>query len=92
MRTTVNIHDGLLETAKERARDRGVTLGDVVERALQSYLLGAEPETAQSVPPLAVFRGRTGVAPGVDLSTNAGLHEAMFAEEDAVQAGRETRG
>lgn len=87
MRTTVNIHDGLLETVKQRARERGLTLGDVIEDALQRYLLEVD-EPVEAGPPLPVFQGGGGVAPGVDLSTNAGLHEAMYAEEDAALAAQ----
>lgn len=85
MRTTVNIHDGLLETVKARAKDEGRTLGDVIEEALRAYLWRVE-EPPASGPPLPVFEGGAGVMPGVDLTTNAGLHEVMYAEEDARSA------
>lgn len=81
MRTTVNIHDGLLETAKQRARAEGKTLGDVVEEALQRYLLSAKTPIEKG-PPLPVFRGGTGMAPGIDPMSNESLYEAMYAEED----------
>lgn len=90
MRTTVNVHDGLLETAKRRAQERGVTLGDLVEEALRRHLLAADAPMP-AAPPLPVFRGRGGVRPGVDLTTNAGLYDAMHAEEDAVTAARVRR-
>lgn len=87
MRTTVNIHDGLLETVKQRAHERGQTVGDVLEEALQYYLTLPAP-TLDAPAELPVFEGRPGVRPGVDLSTNAGLDEAMYAEEDAAHAER----
>lgn len=86
MRTTVNIHDGLLETVKQRAKEQGTTLGDVIEEALQRYFLELEADEAAAGPPLPVFQGPLGLAPGVDLSTNAGLYEVMHAEEDAKVA------
>ena len=87
MRTTVNLDDGLLATVKGLAQDRGQTLGDVLEAALQHYLGTAAAQ--RNVPvELPVFQGRLGVRPGVDLRTNAGLSEAMNAEEDAKMARR----
>jgi hypothetical protein len=83
MRTTVNIHDGLLETVKRRAQEEHRTLGDVIEEALRAYLTPSESRTG---PPLKVFDGPLGVRPGVDLSTNAGIYDAMYAEEDAEYA------
>ena len=85
MRTTVNIHDGLLETVKQRAKDEGKTLGDVIEEALQQFLLQASMPS-ESGPPLPVFEGDTGMMPGVDLTTNEGLYDVMYAEEDAEAA------
>ncbi|KRA31441.1 MULTISPECIES: DUF2191 domain-containing protein [unclassified Nocardioides] len=84
MRTTVNIHDGLLETVKARASEQGCTLGDLVEQALQQFL-AVPPQTGEFGPPLPVFHGGQPL-PGVDLTTNAGLYEVMYAEEDAEYA------
>lgn len=81
MRTTVNIHDGLLETAKQRAQRDGKTLGDVIEEALQRYLTTVD-EPEEKGPPLPVFQGGSGLAPGIDPSSNASLYEAMYADED----------
>jgi|GEM_PF-528552 len=83
MRTTVNIHDGLLETAKQRAQREGRSLGEFIEEAIQAYVTASEH---RSGPPLKVFEGPLGVLPGVDLSTNAGLYAAMYADEDAEYA------
>lgn len=83
MRTTVNLHEGLLETIKQRARDEGRTVGELLEDAARQYLTSSEPRTG---PPLKVFNGRLGVRPGVDLSTNEGIYAAMYADEDAEYA------
>ena len=40
MRTTINLNDELLRSAKRRAATEGTTLRAVVERALRSYLEG----------------------------------------------------
>lgn len=90
MRTTVNIHDGLLETVKQRARERGITLGDVIEDALQHYLAVVDSDAGRDVEeqsPMPVFARPGRVRPGVDLSTNAGLYEVMYADEDERARG-----
>lgn len=86
MRTTVTIHDGLLETVKRRAKERGQTLGEVLEEALQDYLARPEPDLSRA-PKLPTFRGG-GLRQGIDPSSNTSLYEAMHAEEDAEQAER----
>jgi hypothetical protein len=74
MRTTIALDDQLLASAKRRARERGETLGQIVEDALRREL--AEPA---EVEPLAVpvFRGGGGPLPGIDLTSNRALREAL---------------
>ena len=75
MRTTISIHDELLKSAKLRARERGLTLGALVEDALRRELsVDADP-----VPrvPLPVFKGGNGLMPGVDITSNRSLHEFL---------------
>lgn len=75
MRTTVSISDELLAAAKRRARERGQTLGEVVDAALRRELSdGSAPAHA---PPVPVFRGGTGPRPGIDLASNRALAEAV---------------
>jgi Arc/MetJ family transcription regulator len=61
MRTTVSISDELLAAAKRRARERGQTLGDVVDAALRREL--SQPDQTSERPPVPVFRGGTGPRP-----------------------------
>ena len=75
MRTTISISDELLAAAKRRARERGQTLGEVVDAALQREL--SEPEERREVPTVPIFGGGTGPRPGIDLSSNRALHEAL---------------
>jgi hypothetical protein len=75
MRTTLSISDELLEAAKRRARERGQSLGQVVDAALQREL--NETPAPQSVPEIPVFWGGTGPRPGVDLSSNRALLELL---------------
>lgn len=83
MRTTVSIDDELLESAKRRAAERGKTLGQVVEDALRRELAAlASPAHRPTVP---VFRGGTGPRPGIDLTSNRALHEALDEGVDPLE-------
>jgi hypothetical protein len=75
MRTTVSISDELLAAARLRARQRGQTLGAFIEEALRREL--ATPRQSGARPPVPVFRGGTGPRPGIDLTSNRALHEAL---------------
>ncbi len=85
MRTTVAIDDEVLDAARRRARERGETLGQVVEAALRRAL-SAPDETAEA-PEVPVFTGGAGPRPGLDLTSNRALHEAL--DEGAHPLGRE---
>jgi hypothetical protein len=77
LRVTIVIDDQLLKSARRRARDRGETLGQVIEDSLRresAMPAYAEPE---GVP---VFRGGGGVHPGVDTTSNRSLREAVHSE------------
>jgi hypothetical protein len=75
MRTTISISDELLAAAKRRARERGQTLGEVIDAALQREL--SDIRERGDVPAVPVFRGGTGPRPGIDLSSNRALHEVL---------------
>ena len=77
MRTTVAISDELLIAAKRRAHERGQTLGAVIDAALRREL--AAPDPPRERPLVPVFRGGTGPRPGLDLTSNRALHEALDA-------------
>lgn len=74
MRTTVAVDDELLASAKRRARERGQTLGEVFEDALRQELAR---EPAIEAVEVRVFRGGTGPRPGIDLTSNRALREAL---------------
>lgn len=76
MRTTVNIADELLTAARRRAQESGQTLGAVIEAALRCEL-ATQRHGATERPAVPVFRGGTGPRPGIDLSSNRALHEAL---------------
>jgi len=73
MRTTIDIPDPLLRAAKQRAADEGVSLREVVLRALQLQLGGAHPARYR-------FRWRTEkgrLLPGVDLADRQSLYDVL---------------
>lgn len=75
MRTTVRIDDRVLAAAKRCAARRGVTLGTFIEEALRRELArSSEPPVR---PVLPVFHGEGGVRPGVDVTSNRALLEAL---------------
>lgn len=75
MRTTLSISDELLLAAKRRARNRGLTLGELVNDALRRELSDDGSESA--APEVPVFRRGTGPRPGIDLNSNRSLIEAL---------------
>ena len=75
MRTTVTISDELLKAAKSHARATGQSLGSLLEAALRRELATRASEGNR--PEVPVFRGGTGPRPGVDLTSNRSLHEAL---------------
>lgn len=74
MRTTISIDDHLLAAAKLRARERGLTLGQVLEDALRAEISAGSIDEPPEVP---VFRGGGGVRAGVDVTSNRALREAL---------------
>jgi hypothetical protein len=74
MRTTIAVDDHLLASAKQRARERGQTLGQVIEGALRRELAEPTPSEPVAVP---VFREGAGPLPAVDLRSNRALREAL---------------
>ncbi|MGH3815284.1 MAG: ribbon-helix-helix protein, CopG family [Pseudonocardiaceae bacterium] len=75
MRTTVSISDELLAAAKRRARERGQSLGSVIEDALRRELATAHDRGPR--PKVPVFDGGTGPRPGLDLTSNRALYEVL---------------
>ncbi len=75
MRTTISIDDELLATARERARSQGQTLGQFVESSLRRQLAVGERGSPRPVVP--VYRSGTGPRPGLDLTSNRALIEAL---------------
>ena len=69
MRTTLAIDDRLLALAKQRARERHLTLGEYVEQAIQVELLRPLPPAMADRPALPTFDGG-GLRVGSDPTKN----------------------
>ena len=76
MRTTISIDDHLLRAAKQRALEREMTLGSVIEDALRLVLDPAR-EGEQSPAPLPLSKRRGGTRPGVDVADGPRLRDLM---------------
>ncbi len=75
MRTTIRIDDDLYREVKARAARSGRTVAAVLEDAVRR---GLNPSTPQQANPYAIRPvGSGGLRPGVDLSSNAAVAEAM---------------
>jgi hypothetical protein len=76
MRTTIALPDELLKIARRVARTRGLTLGRLVEAALRRELSRGSA-SGRSAPAVPVFHGGNGVRPGIDVTSNRALLEAL---------------
>jgi hypothetical protein len=76
MRTTISIEDHLLRAAKQRALEREMTLGSLIEDALRIVLDPARASEEKRAP-LPVSTRRGGTRPGVDIADGARLRDLM---------------
>lgn len=74
MRTTLNIDDQLLLSAKHRAVERGVSLASIIEEALRQSF--AQP-VQERKPIRLITASGSGVKPGVDLDNGRALLDLM---------------
>ena len=75
MRTNVAIEDALLAVAKRRAATQGLTLGQFLEQAIRHEI--AREVSSPDRPDVPVHHGQGGVRPGVDVTANRSLVEAL---------------
>lgn len=81
MKTTLDIDDHLLADAKAHAARQRTTLTRLVEEGLHLRLQRRSVAARATKPQLPVFKGRGGLRPGVDPTSNKALLEA--ADDDA---------
>ena len=84
MRTTISIQDPLLETAKQCASRRSITLSELIEDALRAHL--SAPPSGQARHPfrLITVKGEL-VNHDVDLDRTS----ALIAADDEARYGRQ---
>ncbi len=74
MKTTLDLNDALLTEAKTLAAQQRTTLTRLIEEGLQLRLRAQRSSTRPL--PLPVYRGKGGLAPGLDPLSNKSLLEA----------------
>lgn len=85
MRTTIRIDDDLYRAVKERAARSGRTVAAVLEDAVR---VGLDPPQRSDAPRFVVQpNGAGGLRPGIDLSSNTTMYEALD-EETPIDALR----
>ena len=77
MKTTLDLNDQLLADAKVFAAQQRTSLTRVIEEGLQLRLRAKRTPTKQGRVRLPVFKGRGGLAAGIDPLSNKSLLEAM---------------
>ena len=82
MKTTLDIQDDLLAEAKARAAHERSSLTALIEDGLRLRLRRPQRGTpANKAPHLPVYRGKGGLLPGIDPTSNRSLFDA--ADDDA---------
>jgi hypothetical protein len=79
MKTTLDINDAVLADAKAFAARQKVSLTRLIEEGLQLRLRSAAPPEGvvrSRAPVIPVHRGRGGLAPGLDGTSNKALLDA----------------
>ena len=81
MKTTLDINDALLANAKSLAARQRTSLTRLIEEGLQLRLRCTPPAAKAGKPKIPVFKGRGGLVPGLDPSSNKAMLDA--ADDDA---------
>jgi hypothetical protein len=83
MRTTINLPEELVASAKKLAAESRTTLTAVIESSLREALARRRRLPRAAAVKLPVF-GRKGLQPGVDLDDSAALLEVMAPSRHAA--------
>ena len=75
MKTTLDINDALLADAKSLAAQQQTTLTRVIEEGLRLRLRSQSLASPKKLK-LPIYKGRGGLAPGIDPSSNKSLLDA----------------
>lgn len=77
MKTTLDIDDRLLAEAKAQAAREQKSLTRLIEEGLSLRLRPKLSAPRKAKVDLPVFKGCTGLAPGIDPSSNKSLYDAL---------------
>lgn len=77
MKTTLELNDQLIASAKALAAQQRTSLTRLIEEGLQLRLRAQSVEPARRPPRLPVFKGRGGLVAGVDPRSNKSMLEAL---------------
>ena len=81
MKTTLDLNDQLLASAKALAAQQRTSLTRLIEEGLQLRLRAKATSPGRNRPSLPVFQGKGGLVAGVQSLSNKGLLEAL--DDDA---------
>jgi hypothetical protein len=87
-RTTLNIDAAVLSEFKRLSAETHRTLGSLIEDALREHL-ARRRDVAVTKPVDFPIVGGHGLAPGVDVSSNAGLASFLYGDVGAGEGGPE---
>ena len=76
MRITVSIQDEALGLCRDKAQEKGISVGDAITEAIFTAYRDKPARTRSRRITLPVS-GKGGLCPGVDLDSNAGLEDLM---------------
>lgn len=76
MKTTLDIDDRLLREAKAAGAREGKSLTRLIEEGLALRLRPPRAHPAKGKITLPVFKGCTGLAPGIDPGSNRAMYDA----------------
>lgn len=76
MKTTLDLNDRLVAEAKARAVRERTTLTRLVEEGLRWRLSAQATAVKATRPSIPVYRGRGGLRPGIDATSNRALLDA----------------
>ena len=77
MRTTINIDDQVLRSAKHRAVEQGITLARVIENALLESFASQKGQAQTNQRTRLITASGPGVKPGIDLDNGCSLLDIM---------------
>lgn len=76
MKTTLDINDSLLATAKSLAARQRTTLTRLIEEGLQLRLRSPQAKISVTKPKIPVFKGKGGLVVGLNPSSNKAMLDA----------------